>query len=701
MADKYRSEIVISLALLGLTLLAFGRVCSCEFVNYDDDIYVTANPQVLAGLTGDSVRWAWTNRTGFWHPLTWMSLQLDHAVYGLNPIGFHRTNLWLHAANGLLVFWVLRWLTGSVWRSAAVAALFALHPLHVESVAWVAERKGLLSTFFGLAALGAYSAYAHRPGPMRYLLVLAAFICSLLAKPMMVTLPGILLLLDYWPLRRFEGSSTSGGEERGGEGERGRGGERSDWPGSLVFTGRLRFRLRGTALPPSTLWLFLEKLPFLIIAGVMAWMTIQTEKRIGALAEPNEGDFLIRLSGSLVAYVKYLGQTFWPSGLTVFYPRQLDGYSATKIIGALILLISLTALAIRVGRRRPYALVGWLWFVGAMLPVIGLCPLGWHERADRYTYVPHIGLFLALVWGGYDLATRKWRPRIEHGLNTEKNQRSIRVSSVARISHLGPLPFALAVFGLILMGCLVTTWKQIDYWKNDVALWQYNLAVQPGSWVGHNNLGASLESAGNLAEAESHFLAAVRLLPGYWSAHHNLGNTFKAQSRLAEAEEQYRQAVRIDPGQEATYQELGALLWYEGKRTEAIEWFAKVLQINPDAPNAHNMLGLDLLIQRKPAEAEQHFRHALCLLPEEAELHANLGAALFNQGMLAEAVEQLSSAVQRKPDYAAGHYKLAMALQRQGKFDEAARHYAEANRLDPKLTSAHGNVNAFNQVPVR
>ena len=678
MADKYHSEIVISLALLGLTLLAFGRVCSCDFVNYDDDIYVTANPQVLAGLTGDSVRWAWTNRTGFWHPLTWMSLQLDYAVYGLNPVGFHRTNLWLHAANGMLVFWVLRWLTevavassrppastvrrleatatGSVWRSAAVAALFALHPLHVESVAWVAERKGLLSTFFGLAALVAYSAYARRPGLIRYLLVLAAFVCSLLAKPMLVTLPWLLLLLDYWPLRRFEASSKSGGKERGGEGETERRGERGDWPGSLVFSGRLRFRLRGPALPPSTLWLFLEKLPLFIVAGVMAWVTIQAEKRIGALADPNEGDFLIRLSGSLVAYVKYLGQTFWPSGLTVFYPRQVDGYAAASVAGALILIVCLTALAVRVSRRRPYAIVGWLWFVGALLPVIELCPLGWHERADRYTCVPHIGLFLALVWAGYDLASRA---------NLQR--------------------FAGPAFGFVLMGCLAMTWKQIDYWKNDVALWQHNLAVQPGSWVGHNNLGASLESAGNLVEAESHFLAAVRLLPGYWSAHHNLGNTYKAEGRLAEAEEQYREAVRIDPRQEATYQELGALLWYQGKQTEAIEWFAQVLQINPDAPNAHNMLGLDLLIRRKPIEAEQHFRQALRLLPEEAELHANLGAALFNQGRLAEAVEQLSSAVKRKPDYAAGHYKLAMALQRQGKFDEAARHFAEANRLDPHL----------------
>jgi len=667
MADKYRSEIVISLALLGVTLLAFGRVCSCDFVNYDDDIYVTANPLVLAGLTGDSVRWAWTSRTGFWHPLTWMSLQLDHAVYGLSPVGFHRTNLWLHAGNGLLVFWVFRWLTGSVWRSAAVAALFALHPLHVESVAWVAERKGLLSTFFGLAALGAYSAYAHRPGLMRYLLVLAAFVCSLLAKPMLVTLPGILLLLDYWPLRRFQKSSRGRAEQ----------------------TAKTRETSQPcSGAPRPFVWLLLEKLPFLIIAGFMVWVTFHAEKKIGALGDPNEGDFLVRISGALVAYVKYLGQTFWPSGLTVFYPRQADGYSTTKMIGALFLLMSLTALAIRASRRRPYVIVGWLWFVGALLPVIGLCPLGWHERADRYTYVPHIGLFVALVWGGYDLATSlgnlKRRLRIEHALNTEKNQCLIRVSSVARISDFRFLSFMLLGF-LALMGCLAITWKQIDYWKNDVALWQHNLAVQPGSWVGHNNLGASLESAGNLVEAESHFLAAVRLLPGYWSAHHNLGNTYKAQSRLAEAEEQYREAVRIDPGQEATYQELGALLWYEGKRTEAIEWFTKALQINPDASNAHNMLGLDLLIQRKPAEAEEHFRQALRLLPEEAELHANLGAALFNQGMLAEAVEQLSSAVQRKPDYAAGHYKLAMALQRQGKFDEAARHYAEASRLDPHL----------------
>src|SRR5262249_23436883 len=268
------------------------------------DIYVTANPQVLAGLTKDSIRWAWTNRIGFWHPLTWMSLQLDYEIYGLNPAGFHRTNLWLHAANGLLVFWVLRALTGSVWRSAAVATLFVLHPLHAESVAWVAERKGLLSTFFGLAALAAYCAYVRRPGMIRYLLVVAAFVCSLLAKPMLVTLPGLFLLLDYWPLGRFQASS----------------------PGQKSKLGNVStFR-----------WLLLEKTPFLVITGAMTGVTIQAEKRIGTLGDVNQGDFLNRLGSAAVAYVKYLGQTFWPSGLTVFYPRHLDGYSTLAVISALV-----------------------------------------------------------------------------------------------------------------------------------------------------------------------------------------------------------------------------------------------------------------------------------------------------------------------------------------------------------------------------
>jgi tetratricopeptide (TPR) repeat protein len=643
MADKYRSEILIGLALLGLTLLAFGRICSCDFVNYDDDLNVTANPYVLAGLTCDSIRWAWTNQTGLWHPLTWMSLQLDHDVYGLNPGGFHRTNLWLHAVNGVLVFWVLRRLTGAIWRSAAVAALFVLHPMHVESVAWVTERKSLLSTFFGLLALGGYAAYGQRPGLLRYLLVLGTFVFSLLAKPTLVTLPGLLLLLDYWPLRRLQVSTIED---------------------------------RKSKMPPFPR-LLLEKAPFLIISGGMACVTIQAEKNIGTLADPNAGDLLMRLGAAAVTYVKYLGQTFWPSALTVFYPRHLDGYSTLPVISALIVLIGLTVLTIRVSRQQPYTLVGWLWFLGALVPVIGIWQVGWHERADRYTYVPHIGLFVALVWGGHELARRILQPRIDHGWNMERNI----------------LTFGLSVFGLALMGCFLTTWKQIDYWKNDRDLWEHNVAVQPGSWVGHNNLGASLQSAGILDDAESHFRTAIELFPGYWSAHRNLGNLCMTQGRLVEAEEQFREAVRIDPRQEMALQELGALLWYQGKRTEAIEWFTKVLQINPQAPNPHNMLGLDLLIRRKPADAEQHFRHALRFLPDEAELHANLGAALFNQGMLPEAIEQFSLAVQLKPEYASGHYKLAMALERQGRFDEAAHHFAEANRLDPHLPQ-HGSLRA-------
>lgn len=625
MADKYRSEISISFALLGLILLAFGRVCSCDFVNYDDDLNVTANPYVLAGITEDSIRWAWTNRTGLWHPLTWMSLQLDYAVYGLNPAGFHRTNLWLHVVDGVLVFWVVRGLTGSVWRSAAVAALFALHPMHVESVAWVTERKGLLSTFFGLLALGGYAAYVQRPGLLRYLLVLGAFVCSLLTKPTLVTLPGVLLLLDYWPLRRFQALPIEDQKSR-------------MWPFPRLV---------------------LEKMPFLFVTGTMACVTIQAEKNIGTLGDFNDGDPFTGLGAAAVTYVKYLGQTFWPNGLTVFYPRRMDSSPAGMVISALIVLIGLTVLSIRAGRRQPYAIVGWFWFLGTLVPVIGLWKVGWHERADRYTYAPHIGLFIALVWGGYELATRA---------NFQR--------------------FVIPAFGFALTSCLVITWKQIDYWKNDLRLWQHNVAAQPGSWVGHNNLGATLQSTGIMDEAESHYLAAIRLFPEYWSAHRNLGNLCMSQGRLAEAEEQFREAIQIDPGQEMALQELGALLWYQGKRTEAIEWFTKVLQINRDAPNAHNMLGLDLLIRRQPAEAEQHFRHALRFLPDEAELHANLGAALFNQGTWSEAVEELSLAVRLKPEYASGHYKLATALDRQGQFDQAAFHFAEANRLDPHFPAA-------------
>jgi Flp pilus assembly protein TadD len=613
----------MSLLLVATSLAAFAPVCGFDFVNYDDTFFVTENTHVRPGLTLSGLRWAFTSLTAFWHPLTWLSLQLDAGLFGLNPAGFHCTNLLLHVINCVMLFWVLRWLTGSLGRSAAVALLFALHPLHVETVAWVSERKGVLSTLFGLLTIAAYGWYIRRPHPGRYLLVFAALALALMAKPMMVTLPFALLLLDYWPLQRVRGQGRS-------------------------------------ANGYSIRWLVAEKLPLLLPALVVCWLTLIAEGNVGAVHLGDETPLMVRLGNAAVAYVQYLAKTLCPSGLTVFYSYPEAPESWGVVLAAFGLLAAILGLALWQARRRAYLVVGWLWFLGSLVPVIGLMKVGSHLLADRYTYWPHVGLLVLLVWGISDFLTKRQAARL-----------------------------GVPLTGVLAVACLIASRQQVDCWRDSRALWTHALEVKEKNWLAHNNLGSALLDQRRLDEAVPEFDEALRLRPNYWEPHSNLGVVARLRGDRAGAKAHFAEAIRCGADRDYVYANLGDLCWLDGQAAEAQANFEAALWLNPDCADVHAKLGLVFLAQGKSSEAEMHFSQALQAEGDSAELHGDLGAALYNQGRVDEAIDQLTQAVQLDPRYVAGHVKLAFALQRQGRFAEALAQNEEALRLDLGVAEAY------------
>ena len=467
------------LLLLLAVAVVYWRVTDCEFIGFDDGQYVVENPHVHAGLSAQSVTWAFTTTAASnWVPLTWLSYMLDYELYGLNPRGYHLTNLLLHLASSALLLLVLWRTTGARGCSAFVAALFALHPLHVESVAWVAERKDVLCGFFFMLTLWAYTRYAERDFTLgRYGLVLLFLGLGLMAKPMLVTVPAVLLLLDFWPLGRFE-----------------------------------RTRLRT---------LLLEKVPLLLLAvcaAVPTWL-IQASSSATGLVENLGLD--LRVGNALLAYVHYIVHFFWPRGLAVFYPHPGADVSIGWAIAAGLLLLGVSVLVLRSTPRRPYLALGWLWYLGMLVPVIGLVQVGEQAMADRYTYLPMIGLTIAVAWGAPDLLER-WRPRPE---------------------------LVAAATGLVLVTLASLTWVQIGYWRNSVTLFEHALRVTQDNHLAHTNLGVALTERGEHERAIHHYEQALRIKPDYVAAHFNLAVTLVRQDRRAEAIRHYARALHIPRGE--------------------------------------------------------------------------------------------------------------------------------------------------------
>jgi Flp pilus assembly protein TadD len=627
---------------MSFTLAVYWQVNDHKFINYDNDVYVTENLQVQAGLTRQNLIWAFTTTHGAnWHPLTWLSHMLDCQLYGLNPRGHHLTNVFFHLANTLLLFLILRRATGVLWQSGLVAALFALHPLHIESVAWVVERKDVLSTLFWMLTVWIYLHYVERPGIVRYLLILLSFALGLMAKPMVVTLPFVLLLLDYWPLGRLHTSEPSDGNH-----------------GQIHEVISLR-------QPWSTvLGLVWEKIPLFTLAAIVSAVTFVAQKSEGAVKSFQVFPLGVRCANALVSYIKYIEKMIWPQKLAVFYPHPGYSLSIYQAAAAGLLLLFISFLAIRFRQRHPYFLMGWLWYLVTLLPVIGLIQVGEQAMADRYTYVPLIGLFISIVWGianffeGY-------------------RQRKIIYTLLSAV---------------LIPALMVCTWLQLHYWQNSITLFEQALKVTENNDVAHNTLGSSLARKGRLEEAIGHFLAGLQCKPTSAGLHNNLANALVSQGKLDEAIAHYVKALELRPNYADAHTNLGAALASQGRFEEAMFNYYEALRIEPNSAQAHNNFGVLLTNTGKVEEAIVHYSKALELSPDYAEAHNNLGDALARQGKLQEASAHFAKALFIRPNYAEAYNNLGVALARQGRLEEAIENFSKALRLKPEYLQARKNL---------
>jgi len=587
-----RHKILIVCLILSLLILAvYWQVTGFEFVNYDDVMYITENSHVKSGLTLKNLVWSF----GFshevlthWHPLTWISHILDFQLYGLKPGMHHLTSLIIHLVNSILVFLVFQRMTVELWKSAFVAALFALHPINVDSVAWVAERKNVLSTFFWMLTLMTYTRYSERPGLSRYLLTCASFTLGLLAKPMLVTLPFVLIIMDYWPLKRFR------------------------LPEFSVISR-----------------LVIEKIPLFIISGISIYIYFLSQR--GSIASTALRPMSLRIANALVSYVSYIEKMIWPQHLAVHYPfpHMVPLWKATGS-GTLLLLVSLWVFIVI--KRKPYLAVGWLWFIGTLFPVIGLVQTGlWPAMADRWAYVPLIGLFIIIVWGSPELLS-KWRHK----------------------------KTGLTVMGTTILSILtLTSWLQARHWANSITLFEHAVQATANNCLARFNLGIALANRGRTTEAIEHFSHALMIEPDNAGAHNHLALALLDQGRITESIEHFSRALRINPKYTDALNGLGLALGKKGQMSEAIECFSHALRIKPDYEEAQNNLGVALQKEGRLNEAVEHYYTALNLNPNNFYSHFNLGVCLTDLGRYKDAISHFNVALKINP----GSSQARMALE--------------------------------------
>ncbi len=625
-ACRARRGALIYVAVALTTIAVYWPARQFQFVNYDDDDYVYQNRQVQRGLTLPGIVWAFTTRhASNWHPLTWLSHMLDWQLWDGNAGAHHLVNLLCHGANALLLLAVLHRMTGSLWRSALVAALFALHPLRVESVAWVAERKDVLSAMFWMLTMWAYIRYVEQPGWKKYLLTLGLCALGLMAKPMLVTLPFALLLLDYWPLGRTRWAKPA----------------------------------TGHSVAKPTGYLLQEKVPFLILTAASCVVTVWAQQRSITVLE--RLPVSSRLGNAAVSYVRYIGKTLWPTDLAVFYPYER--WPASTVLLAAVVLAGVTALVIARARRQPHLLTGWLWYLGTLVPVIGLVQVGLQSIADRYTYLPSIGLFVMLAWSVPErvTATRK---------------QTVMVASAAAI---------------VLIACAVASRLQLRHWRNSLTLFRHALAVTRNNYVALSNLGAAMLEQGKLPEVIQHSERALQIKPDAAEAHNNLGSALFQSGNVQEAIAHLQRALQLKPDVALTHYNLGLALKQTGRLAEAVEHYRQALRLDPDYADAYNNLGVALAAQGKRQEATQCWEKTLRIDPQHADAQYNLGLALLQQGDVLKAIEHLTQALQLRPNHAETHNNLGLAFLAVGKTDEAIPHFRQALRLRPDFAEAHRN----------
>jgi Flp pilus assembly protein TadD len=598
-----RPDLLILLALGAITFAIYAQVIGHQFITLDDPTYIQENPMVNRGVTLRGLAWAFTTFYATnWHPLTWISHMIDCQFFGMNAGRPLLVNALIHVANTLLLFWFLLRTTHARWSSALVAALFALHPVHVESVAWASERKDTLSTFFGLLSLIAYVRYAKAPSISRYVWVAVTLALGLLAKPMLVTWPLVMLLLDYWPLRRLAD------------------------PRANKYPRGASHREAATGIT-SLIW---EKIPLFALVAASAVITFLAQSHGGAVRTFTDAPIALRLSNALVSYAKYLLLTFWPNDLAVYYPFAWAGIPAWQIIGAALLLIGITVFCVSQRRTRPYVIVGWLWFLGTLVPVIGLVQVGGQTMADRYFYIPSIGLFIALVFGLTDIG-RSWR--------------------------VVPLLRAGIAAGVLLILATLTN-AQIHRWRDSFTLFEHTLAVTPPNLRAENSLALAVGAAGKYDEAAAHFEKTLQIDPNFYDGLVGMGVTRALQGRLP----------------------------------EAIDYFQTAIRSQPDAPKAHVQLALALWKRNDDQAALEEMLRASQLAPDDASIRADLGLALELAGRIPEAIEQLQEALRMNPNSAEAHSNLGLALLASGKAQESIPEFEMALRLKPELKGAAENL---------
>lgn len=622
-SKKYKLQYLIVAAILVLvTSAAYEPVRNCEFVDYDDDVYVTANSNVNKGLNWDSVRWAFTEPyIANWHSLTWLSHMVDCQIFGLEPQGHHLVSLLIHIANVLLLFFILAAMTRSIWPSAFVAVIFAIHPLHVESVAWIAERKDVLSTLFFLLTVAAYIRYTSHPSIRRYILIVVFFILGILSKSMVITLPFVLLLLDYWPLNRLE-----------------------------FEPGRIKHSFAKLKQ------LVIEKIPLFLLSAACGVITYLVQKSAGAMKPTDIVAPAARLSNAMVSYLRYIGKILYPHDLAALYPFPAGGMPLWQGVVAFLILILITAGVIYLARKRRYLATGWFWYVGTLMPVIGLVQIGAQSMADRYTYLPLIGFSIMFVWPIAEFVTRR---------------KYLKVS-------------AAVLAAVIIAAMILSTRTQIGYWKDSLTLFSHAVKVTQNNFIMHNNLGSVLQKHGQPEEALIEYEKAIEINKSYHRAILNKAKALRDMNKLEEAAVIFQQVADTAKNPYDPYFNLGLTYNKLGNYKIAIEYLQKALRIYPNKSEAVYQLALALARSGEYDDALIEFEHALELAPDWPEVHYNLAAIYIRKGKEDLAVQQCLLAIKFKPDYTKARMSLAYTYLSMGQVSQAIEQYGKILEIEPK-----------------
>ena len=634
---------IICVLLGALILAVYWKVQYHEFINYDDGRYITENKHVNSSFSKENFIWAFTHsHSANWHPVTWLSHILDVQLYGLNPKGHHLTSLTLHIANSLLLFLVFARMTGAIWKSLFVASLFAFHPINIESVAWAAERKNVLSAFFWLLTMWAYIRYVQKRNLARYSMVFLFFALGLMSKPMLVTLPFVLLLLDYWPLKRFKIAR----DQRIISGDTGNQIENKKKLLNLVF----------------------EKIPLVVLVVGSCIVTLLAQKSWGAVVSFEIVPLTTRVSNALISYFEYLEKMVWPTNFSVFYPYPTDELFIWKNLMSGLILTGTTIMALRLIRKAPYLAVGWFWYLGTLIPVIGLVQVGQQAMADRYAYIPLVGIFIIIAWG---------LPELLKNFPFRKKLLSV-------------------LTGIFFSVLMTLTWIQLQYWENSVKLFEHAIEVTdkkyPSFVAVYNNLGVVLNEQMKFKEATVHLKNAVKLQPNYAEAHNNLGNSLSGLNRFREADIHYKEAIRLKPNYPEAYNNLANSLSKKFNLEEAISYYEKAVQLKPEYSEAHFNLGVTLNKWNHSEQAIGHLEEAIRLNPNFSEAHIALGNILFLKNNFKTALYHFETTLKMDPNNAIAHNSLGSVLGQQGNFDQAIAHFNTAIKINPDYAEAHLNL---------